>query len=509
MNKLSNLKLLKDLLDGVLRVEWEHYLVLKENLSFQRFKKRQLIRSAGVKERYCYLVMEGMAGLTLNGKLQKAFPEGYLFMDRSSDAMERPSAQALEALEDSLVVFWEKDWEKSMLQELPVFVELSKRVYRRFHELDNFYDRLQSMDYNAAIPLFRKSYAYLEDRLSRKRFAELFGKSTKTISRFDLKNVEVPSQAPLLKQTGVRPRAHPDKLRLRRQIQAWVNYYPLLADPETVSYMQGLNLPFLVVHAFPMGREGRVLWVGKLMSLLTAVDLFMYQFYYGEGAMYWGKIKNGFERIMLGKAHEEDVPRLLAYFSALDDLLKEAKVILDKEEELAVSILIRSYLEERQWKAASHTARDPSDLDEYLRLRRLFSEGRLTMSCLKVVHRELWSAIAPHQSSMEALMEMAIELILISNEMMVENTRAFKDLPHNLVTLESRIQNVARKDILKRLSKAYETGHEEMVRTKEELVVQCPPNDQAAVLEFIHLVEQQVVAWPEWYSKVLSKKTTT
>ncbi|AWW29429.1 hypothetical protein DN752_04315 [Echinicola strongylocentroti] len=509
MNKLTNLKLLKNLLDGVLRVEWEHYLKLKENLSFQHFKKRQLIRSAGIKERYCYLVMKGMAGITLKGKLEKVFPEGSLCMDRASGAMESPSIYAIEAMEDSLVVFWEKDWEKVIMEKVPVFKEMSKRLYRDFQDLDRFYEHLQMLEYGSAIPLFRENCGQLEERLSRKRFAELFGKSTKTILRFDLKMSGRTSKVPFLEKLGVTPLSHPAKVRIRRKVTSWVNYYPLLADTETAGQMQLMNLPFLIVHVFSMGKEDRVEWAGKLMALLTAVDLFMYQFYYGEGPMYWEKIKNGFERILLGKRNHEHVPRLNAYFSALGDLMEEARTMLSKEEELMICLLIKSYLEERQWKAGSQTATSSTDLFRLKSLRTQFSEGRLTLACLKIVHKELWASLGPHQKGMDQLLENAICLISISNEMMVENAVVFKHLPHNLVALESRINEISRKEVLERLWQSYGEIHAEMVHQKKVLMDQSHGTAKKQLMDFMRLVELQLAAWPEWYSKVLSRKVET
>ncbi|GGF42584.1 cyclic nucleotide-binding domain-containing protein [Echinicola rosea] len=508
MDKLTNLKLLKTQLDGILRVDWDNYLKLQDLVSFQRYKKRRIIRTSGVTERNCYLVMEGLVGMNINEGLVKVFPQKHLVMDRANRALERSSPYALEALEETLVVFMDTDSEQKMLESIPAFGPLSKALYNQFDELDRFFESIKSLPLEQAVPRFRETLEGLEKRLPKRRFAQLLGKSPKTISRFEEKFNNGKMDWPFLKKLGVAPSIHPNSRMIRHKVRSWVDYYPLLADPDGVKKMQQLNLPFLIVRAFPMGKEDRVEWAGKLMALLTAIDLFMYHFHYGEGPFYWEKVKRGFHNILEGRGNSSNVPRLNAYFSALKDLMELAgSWMTDKELEMVV-VILKSYLKEREWRAGSHMAKDKSDMLDYRAYRAKFSEGRLGMACLKIVHRELWESIHKYRKDLETFMELAISLIIISNEMMVGKTKVFGDLPHNYVNLEVRLGKVFMDAVLEGLRDSFEKVHDQMEQCKKENFGNIEGPAKQEVAEFLRLVEQQVMAWPEWYGKVLSKKTT-
>ncbi|MBD8490067.1 hypothetical protein IFO69_15020 [Echinicola sp. CAU 1574] len=507
MEKLDRLRTLKNVLDQDQWIPWERYLLLEKQISFRQYRKKELIRGAGEVDRKIYFIMEGLVGLTLHGKLKKVFYENQLVLDGYGDGRGQKSPYGLELMEHSLVACMDKDVEARVLQEMPDFRVLSTILYGKSGKTDAFWNRVSGMHYTQSVPLIRKQYPDLEQRLNQTRFAELVGKSSRTITRFDIHIREKEKQANAISapfKVEAELSHHPHMPEIKQTICFWSTFYPLLADTHCVRVFEKMNLGFLVCHIFSSGDLERVKWSAKLMTLLTSIDIYMYHIPEGEGRLYWKYITEVFKRVLAAKRYLAPNPRLMAYFAAIKDLREELDRIMKPDEVHAWEVLMLAYLKEREWKYHSHHMESALDLLDFEKRRHDFSEGLLTLVLLKWVHREKWEQLAPFHPSIDQFIRLAADLILTGNEILVLETEDFDQLPHNLVNLTARLKGVPKAEIVEELKQAYWSKVSEMRSLKHAF--QWQGADLRNGLFFIRLIERQVNGWAKWYLTVLIKE---
>ncbi|WP_186758551.1 terpene synthase family protein [Echinicola salinicaeni] len=505
MKKVGYLRRLKSLLDNYQWISWERYLLLQDFISFYSYRKKEVIRSERRKEMYLLVVMKGMAGMSLHGKLKKVFPSVSLVLDKSSYHLDKISPYAIEAMENSLIASIPVADMKIILQDMPDFKVLYRKLYVEFEQKDEFWNNLEGMPYVKVLSLIRSSSGGIEARLTKSRFAELVGVSSKTISRFDEMsgNKEERVHQPILNISGFQIMKHSNMEEIRQTMDGWGSFFPVLADPVSSRAVEKMNLAFLVSHLFPKGNKRKVHWAAKLIMLLSSIDIYMYHISSGDGKLYWERIRAGLQQAILQEDYQSPVPRLMAYYSAMQDLAEEARRIMEKDVWDEMKNLIKGYLEERGWKARGKAYDNEEDLAYYKMLRQAFSEGLLCMRLLKWIQAEYWQELKPYRDALENYMLQGVKLVALSNEILVIETNVYGNLPHNLVNLMNRINQTNKQDALATLWKEYQDVLDSMKMIKADILKVVEPKDGEKLKSFLMMVEAQVVGWPEWYGKVL------
>ncbi|UCS93219.1 hypothetical protein KZP23_21635 [Echinicola marina] len=505
MKKVTYLRDLKSMLDPFQWIAWERYLLVQDFISFHSYRKMEVIRSERRKDMYILLVMKGMAGMSLHGKLKKVFSSPGLVLDRSNYQLDKMSPFSIEALEKTMIASVPVAEIKNILGDMPDFKVLYEKLYAAFEKEDDFWNSLNGIPYGRAISIIRGAHAELEPRLTKNRFAELVGVSAKTISRYDelRGNKELRIHQTMMNILGFRLMRNSNRVAIQQSMSSWGSFFSVFVDANSSRVVERMNLAYMVSFLFPRGDQEKIIWSAKLIMLLTSIDVYMYQIPSGDGRIYWKKIRKGLHCAISGKDFQSPIPRLMAYYSAMKDLVEEAFQKMDAEVWAEIRQLVEGYIEERGWKVKSTEYVDKTDLVLFQSLRQSFSEGLLCMQLLKWVAGKQWQVLNSYHEGLEKYMLKAVRLVSLSNEILVTETDDFWDLPHNLVNLLSRIHQTNKQEALSSLWDDYHSVLDSMKIIKTEIFMGLRPKDTEKIKDFLLLVEAQVGGWVEWYGKVL------
>ncbi|GGF24176.1 cyclic nucleotide-binding domain-containing protein [Echinicola rosea] len=503
MKKLTDLEKLKKMLDNFYKVDMEHYESIEHRIKFFTYRKKDVIRKKGREENEVCFVMEGLVGITLNDRLRRVYPPQYFAMDMASFEKQMDSNHEVVALQPCRVACCSRDNLEMILPHVNGFKILYDRVVGHTDNWEGFWTDIDGLSYKIAWPMVKEKLQAEMGNLTQKQLAQLLNISVRTMARIMTEpEGKKASRTAMVFCKGFPLRTHPKGNVIKGSLDAWRTYFFVALSNITAKTLSEMKMEFLVGRLYPLGNEDLVAWAGRLISLLTAIDVFMYQIPVRERSKYWKEIRTWMDPGLQAQT-KGDVPlRGQAYASAIKDLFDE--ISMDAERADFLLALIGTHVVERDWQFSNYPITTEPELRSYERQRQRFSEGKLCMQLLKIVYHGIWQELKADAGFLETYMEMGTRLVLLSNEILAVDTVVFEDLPHNLVYLKSRVEGKDRKKVVRELVKGYMEEKERMYAYKKQFLSAKRKETDGNLLEFISLVEGQVAGWETWYRKVLT-----
>lgn len=435
---------LKPLLDHLKLLPESEYVKLKPFVEQGICKRKSKILQPGQIELESRLLIEGIVGKFLHGKLVRLYVAGDTCMDMESYTQQVASRFELRVLQDCSFSKLSFNNANLILNKYPQFAHISEELFRLARHKEEEWMGIRRLPYDQSRSILNKKYPGFESIITQSSLADLLGVNVKTISRDNERQFKANKLRMILDKFRqhlnypFESKVHKEAKKLDSNTLAWASliHKVLWENREVDNYLK-MQFTWLPARLYPDADWQSITLISNLHVLLFEMDDFTDRLPDGMKGNVWQEIESGIGGVLNGKLPQSNAIRIQVFCSAFaqiwDTILEMPQV-----NKAYINLLkgeMEKYLASNRWEAENRDANTIPSIEEYRIERPLFSGGNLAIALIPLGLNYHYSEIQKTFETATELKQQASTLIFLTNDLFsFEKEKKLKDY-HNLVML--------------------------------------------------------------------------